>query len=95
MILTYAKNTFSDYHFKYQALLGSPKNENFVIIYSSSSQHKRMSETKQLMLRIDSHSIFFPNNGSQWGPSTVWFPIFIKISFVFSRRKIKSFQTCM
>jgi len=27
-------------------------------------------------------------SGSQWGPSTVWLPIFFRISyFVFSRRK--------
>jgi len=31
---------------------------------------------------------FFSYYGSQWGPSTVWLPIFFKISsFVFSRRK--------
>jgi len=39
-----------------------------------------MSVTKQFICPIDLHSIiiiFFPH-GSQWGPSTVWLPIFFK-----------------
>ncbi len=45
----------------------------------------RMLVTKQLLVAIDFHSIFFPYYGSQWLPSIVRLPTFFKTSsFVFN-----------
>jgi len=34
--------------------------------------------TKQFLVPIDFHCIFFPYYGSQWGPATIWLPTFFK-----------------
>jgi len=38
----------------------------------------RMLVTKQFLVPIDFHCIFFPYYGSQWGPATIWLPTFFK-----------------
>jgi len=48
---------------------------------------RRMSVTKELMDPIDFHRFFFFFSPQEVNPSTVWLPIFLKISYVLSRRK--------
>jgi len=51
----------------------------FLLLYTKEDIWKKMPLTKQLMDPID---YFFSYYGGQWGPLTVWFLIFFKISYL-------------
>jgi len=55
---------------------------NFSLLLNTKEGILKNVVTKQLMNPTGFNSFFFfcPYYGNQWGPSTVWFPIFLKIS---------------
>ncbi len=52
----------------------------FFLLFNTKKISWRMLVTKQLMVALDFHSIFFSYYGCQWLPSSVWAPTFFKTS---------------